>query len=106
MKSFLFKPFARCTASPSQTQRFVYDYPNSTPIDVKLILESLEMKKPPCIRTKQLLYQSVAEDYKDIASARARYMNIRNDPLNAIQVKFAYALTCHKTQGGNGKLFY
>jgi ATP-dependent exoDNAse (exonuclease V) alpha subunit len=82
------------------------DYPNSTPIDVKLILESLESEEASLpYEQNNLLYQSVAEDYKDIASARARYMNIRNDPfLNAIQVKFAYALTCHKTQGGQWKV--
>ena len=40
----------------------------------------------------------------DIVNPRARFMKIKNDPyLNAVQVKFAYALTCHKTQGGQWK---
>ena len=40
----------------------------------------------------------------DIVNPRARFMKIKNDPyLNAVQVKFAYALTCHKMQGGQWK---
>lgn len=82
------------------------DYPHFPPIDVKLILESLESETASLpYAQNDLLYQSVVEDYKDISSARTRYMATKNDPfLNAIQVKFAYALTCHKTQGGQWKI--
>ena len=47
------------------------------------------------------LYHSVAEDYAHIANKAQRYRAIREDTFfNALQVKFAYAVTCHKAQGG------
>jgi exodeoxyribonuclease-5 len=47
------------------------------------------------------LYQSVSEDYSHIANKSQRYKAIKEDPFfNALQVKFAYAVTCHKAQGG------
>ena len=47
------------------------------------------------------LYFSVAEDYAHITTKAQRYRAIREDPFfNALQVKFAYAVTCHKAQGG------
>ncbi len=47
------------------------------------------------------LWRSVSEDYLDIESIKARNEAISKDVyLNAIQIKFAYALTCHKAQGG------
>ena len=47
------------------------------------------------------LYEAVAEDYQDITDRTQKAEEIRNNPhFNALQVKFAFALTCHKTQGG------
>ena len=47
------------------------------------------------------LYESVSADYAHIVNKKERNEEIRKDPyLNALQVKFAYALTCHKSQGG------
>lgn len=47
------------------------------------------------------LYRKIEEDYLNIKSKRKRYMKIReNEYFNALQVKFAYAVTCHKAQGG------
>jgi ATP-dependent exoDNAse (exonuclease V) alpha subunit len=47
------------------------------------------------------LYESVSQDYEHIVNKKERNEAIRKDPyLNALQVKFAYALTCHKAQGG------
>jgi exodeoxyribonuclease-5 len=47
------------------------------------------------------LYYSVAEDYAHIPTKKQRYEKIKEDPFfNALQVKFAYAVTCHKAQGG------
>jgi exodeoxyribonuclease-5 len=47
------------------------------------------------------LYAAVAEDYAHIPSKKQRLQKIREDPFfNALQVKFAYAVTCHKAQGG------
>jgi len=47
------------------------------------------------------LYESVNEDYAHITSKAQRYKAVREDPFfNALQVKYAYAVTCHKAQGG------
>ncbi|HRG39339.1 MAG TPA: ATP-binding domain-containing protein, partial [Bacteroidia bacterium] len=47
------------------------------------------------------LYESVQQDYSDIADRRMRLKKVKEDPFfNALQVKFAYAITCHKAQGG------
>lgn len=78
------------------------DYPNYPNIDIKIILESLECAGAslPAGDTSKL-YHAIAEDYADVSSQRARYLKIKNDPFyNAVQVKYSYALTCHKTQGG------
>ena len=47
------------------------------------------------------LFTSVAEDYQEIRNKKKRWEKIRENPyFNALQVKFAYAVTCHKAQGG------
>ena len=53
------------------------------------------------------LYFSVAEDYTHIAGKAQRYAAVREDPFfNALQVKFAYAVTCHKAQGGQWRCVF
>lgn len=81
------------------------DYPNYPNIDIKIILESLEVEAPSLTyEDNHRLYMAVSEDYADIPNKRLRFLKIKNDPyLNAVQVKFAYSLTCHKTQGGQWK---
>ncbi|MCQ2265348.1 MAG: AAA family ATPase [Bacteroidales bacterium] len=78
------------------------DYPQYPNIDVKLILESLDCESASLSpEDSNRLYQEVSMDYQDIADKRLRYLKIKKDPfLNAVQVKFSYSLTCHKTQGG------
>ncbi len=50
------------------------------------------------------LYYSVVEDFSHLPSKSARYKEVRKDPFfNALQVKYAYAVTCHKAQGGQWK---
>lgn len=47
------------------------------------------------------LYRAIEADYADIPSKRKRFEKIReNEYYNALQIKFAYAVTCHKAQGG------
>lgn len=84
------------------------DYPQYPNIDVKLILESLDCEAASLTQEdNNRLYQEVSMDYQDIANKRLRYLKIKNDPfLNAVQVKFAYSLTCHKTQGGQWKVVF
>jgi exodeoxyribonuclease-5 len=82
------------------------DYPNFPDVDIKIILESLE-SEGAAMTGEQMrqLYFEVAKDYEDIPSKRARFLKIKSNPfLNAVQVKFAYSLTCHKTQGGQWKV--
>ncbi|MDR0714228.1 MAG: AAA family ATPase [Bacteroidales bacterium] len=53
------------------------------------------------------LYHAVAQDYADIPSKKERIKKIRTDPFfNALQVKFAYAVTCHKAQGGQWRCLF
>ena len=50
------------------------------------------------------LFLAVQEDYLDVRNKRERLKKMREDPfLNALQVKFAYSVTCHKAQGGQWK---
>ena len=53
------------------------------------------------------LYYKVLEDYSDIPSREERIKKLRSDiHYNALQVKFAYAVTCHKAQGGQWEHVY
>jgi exodeoxyribonuclease-5 len=77
------------------------DY-NNLEIENKAILDTLatESASLSAEMNKQLFY-SLAEDYAYIANKRQRYKTIKEDPFfNALQIKFAYAITCHKSQGG------
>ncbi len=78
------------------------DYPDEPDFEAKIILETL-YSDSPALSTEQnkKLYEAVAQDYTEIVNKRERQEAIRkNEFLNALQVKFAYALTCHKSQGG------
>jgi len=82
------------------------DYPNYPDVDFKIILESLETEGPS-MNSEQMkqLYQEIAKDYEDIPNKRTRFLKIKSNPfLNAVQVKYSYSLTCHKTQGGQWKV--
>jgi exodeoxyribonuclease-5 len=82
------------------------DYPNYPDVDFKIILESLETQGASMTHEQtSLLYHEVAKDYEDIPNKQARFLKIKNNPfLNAVQVKYSYSLTCHKTQGGQWKV--
>ena len=83
------------------TMRFV-DYPDAPPVDCKLVLETLHSDSPSLTQEEsRQLFEAVAEDYADMPLKADRLRAIRQNPYyNALQVKFSYALTCHKTQGG------
>ncbi|AFL84857.1 PIF1 helicase [Belliella baltica DSM 15883] len=78
------------------------DYPEEPYFEAKVILDTLHSATPALsVEQYKSLYQQVAEDYADIANKGERMDLIKKDPyLSALQVKFAYALTCHKSQGG------
>ena len=83
------------------TLRFV-DYPDLPAHDCKLLLETLHSESPSLTAAEsQQLFESVMEDYADMPRKQDRLRAVKQNPYyNALQVKFAYALTCHKTQGG------
>ena len=78
------------------------DYPATEAFDARVILDTLHENSPSLSEEKEKsLLAAVQEDYADISSASQRWEKLRKDPyLNALQIKFAYALTCHKAQGG------
>jgi exodeoxyribonuclease-5 len=71
-------------------------------LDCKIFLDTLSIESASMTREDNLrLFQAVAEDYQDIRNKKKRWEKIRENPhFNALQVKFAYAVTCHKAQGG------
>lgn len=78
------------------------DYQEEPNLSVKILLETLTSDSPALTQEEaDRLYRAVEEDYMDIPNKRDRYKAMRQNPyFNALQVKFGYALTCHKTQGG------
>jgi len=78
------------------------DYPDQTPFEAKVILNTLHSPTPALPdEDHQKLYQQVLEEYSQAENKKEQMEAVRNDMyLNALQVKFAYALTCHKSQGG------
>ena len=78
------------------------DYPDEPELEAMLILDTLESDSPALDSEEgQRLREEVMETYAHLNTKTALREAMRNDPyLNAIQVKFAYAVTCHKSQGG------
>lgn len=78
------------------------DYDKQPQFEAKIFLDTLHSASPSLSsEDNRRLYESVLEDYMDIKSRKERMEALRKDPyLNALQVKFAYALTTHKSQGG------
>lgn len=81
------------------------DYPDAHNLDVKIILDTLNSNSASLSEEENMrLLQAIEADYMDIPNRRERYKAMKKNPwFNALQVKFAYALTCHKTQGGQWK---
>jgi len=76
--------------------------------DCKIFLDTLSIETASFSSDQnRQLYESVAEDYTDVRNKRDRWEKIRNNPyFNALQVKYAYAITCHKAQGGQWKAVF
>ena len=71
-------------------------------IGCKILLDTITSESPSLTREEgKRLFEEVEKDYLDIKSKIKRLKEIRENPhFNAIQVKFSYAVTCHKAQGG------
>ncbi len=86
--------------------RFV-DYDN-VEINCKIFLDTLSIESASFSQEQnRQLFDLVAEDYADIKNKKERWKKIReNSYFNALQVKYAYAITCHKAQGGQWKAVF
>ena len=78
------------------------DYSDTPNVEAKILLDTLNSNSASLTEEEnRKLFQAIEEDYMDIPNRRQRYKEMKKNPwFNALQVKFAYALTCHKTQGG------
>lgn len=74
-------------------------------LEVKILLDTLHVDSPALSKEQNdKLFYSILEDYSDITVKRERMKKMKEDPwYNALQVKYAYAVTCHKAQGGQWK---
>jgi len=78
------------------------DYPKMKPFETVLILDSISVEAPSLsYEDSNKLYQEILKDYADETSGYRKFLKVKkNKYLNALQVKFSYAMTCHKSQGG------
>ncbi len=88
------KRFVNCTVR-------LIDY-KELEVDVKLLLDVLQLDSAGLSQQEQeIFFYEIMEDYADLSPKRKQYEAVKaNEYYNALQVKFAYAMTCHKSQGG------
>ncbi|MGV8878860.1 MAG: ATP-dependent DNA helicase [Sphingobacteriaceae bacterium] len=72
------------------------------PLDCKVMLDTLYTESPNLsYQDSKRFFDEVLKDYQHIANRQARMKELKLNPyFNALQIKFAYAVTCHKAQGG------
>ena len=78
------------------------DYPDEDSFDTVLLLDTLKSETPSLsYEDGNRLYQEVLQDYASEKSKYKKFLKVKNNPFfNALQVKYSYAVTCHKSQGG------
>jgi len=78
------------------------DYPKMKPFETVLLLDTLTSETPSLpYEDSNKLYQEVMKDYASEKSKYKKFLAVKNNKyFNALQVKFSYAITCHKSQGG------
>jgi exodeoxyribonuclease-5 len=78
------------------------DYAEDPVLDCKVMLDTLYADAPALLPEDQKrFYLEVMKDYDHIPNKRAKWNELKQNPYyNALQIKFAYAITCHKAQGG------
>lgn len=78
------------------------DYPNQRPFETVLLLDTIHAETPSLsYEDGNRLYHEVLKDYAHEKSKYRQFMGVKNNSyFNALQVKFSYAITCHKSQGG------
>ncbi len=80
------------------------DY-NDLELEATVLLDTLHAEAPSMSHEdNDRLFQTILEDYADISNRKEQMKKMKEDPhYNALQVKYAYAITCHKAQGGQWK---
>ena len=92
----------------AEVQLRMIDYPDQKPFDTVLLLDTLTSETPSLsYEESNKLYEAVREDYAHEKSKYKQLLAIKkNKYFNALQVKFSYAITCHKSQGGQWKTIF
>ena len=77
-------------------------------IEATILLDTLQSEAPALTREQQIeLFNAICADYPEVTNRRDLIEKIKQDPYyNALQVKYAYAVTCHKAQGGQWQHVY
>ena len=77
-------------------------------VEMKVLLDTLLSESPSLgYEESNALYQGVLTDYAHLTTKKKRYEAVRSDPFfNALQIKYAAAITCHKAQGGQWKCVF
>ena len=78
------------------------DSPKMQPFETVLLLDTIEAETPSLpYEESNRLYQEVMKDFENETSKYKKFLKVKsNKHFNALQVKFSYAITCHKSQGG------
>jgi len=88
----------------------VLEFPDYEDVELecKILLDTIASESPSLTREESTrLFYEVEKDYLDVKSKIKRFKEIRENPhFNALQVKFSYAVTCHKAQGGQWKAVF
>jgi exodeoxyribonuclease-5 len=84
------------------------DYPNQRPFETVLLLDTLSSETPSLsYEESNRLYQEVAKDFGGEKSKYKQLLGVKKSKyFNALQIKFSYAITCHKSQGGQWKTVF
>ena len=87
--------------------RFV-DYPDEQEIEVKVLVDTLYSESPALNQSEsKRFFDAIMEDYMDIPNKRKRMEEMKKNPwYNALQIKYAYTVTCHKSQGGQWPIIF
>lgn len=84
------------------------DYPKMRPIETVLLLDTIHAETPSLSYDESnKLYHEVMQDYAGETSKYKKFLKVKNNKyFNALQVKFSYAITCHKSQGGQWRTVF
>lgn len=78
------------------------DYPDQKPFETVLLLDTIKSESPSLTyEESNRLYEEVMKDYEEESTKYKKFQKVKeNEYFNGLQVKFSYAITCHKSQGG------